>query len=218
MRYAETILKGMEEEQVVLVEAATGTGKSIGYLLPAIASCREEESRAVVVTRTKSLQEQLFRSDLQKIKAIIPTGMKIAVLKGLANYLCLLKYKQFLSDLTLATDKLTPEHVAALVVWETDTKSGDLTETEIFDRPDSEALLAKITLDEATCLGKDCSFFSDCYAYRARKNAARSSIVITNYALLFSDLLADGYDSGEIRARDSGRSSPVRSGGCKRVY
>ncbi len=197
-RYAETILKGMEQQDIVLVEAATGTGKSIGYLLPAVARCFEEEARAVIVTRTKSLQEQLFRSDLQRIKNIIPTGMKIALLKGLANYLCLLKYKHFLSDLTLASSELTPEYMAALVVWEIDTKSGDLTETEIFDQPDSDTLLGRITLDEATCLGKECAFFSDCYAFRARKNAAKASIVITNYALLFSDLLADGTILGKF--------------------
>jgi Rad3-related DNA helicase len=197
-KYAKTVLDGMADEQIVLVEAATGTGKSIGYLLPAVARCYEEESRAVVVTRTKSLQEQLFRSDLQKIRAIIPAGMKIAVLKGLANYLCLLKYKQFLSDLTLASGALTPEYMAALVVWVADTKSGDLTETGVFDQPDSETLLGKITLDEATCLGKECAYFSECYAYRARKQALKSSIVITNYALLFSDLLADGTILGKF--------------------
>jgi ATP-dependent DNA helicase DinG len=197
-KYAEAILNGMENEQIVLVEAATGTGKSMGYLLPAVARCYEEESRAVVVTRTKSLQEQLFRSDLRKIRAIVPAGMKVAVLKGLANYLCLFKYKQFLSDLTLASGALTPEYMAALVVWVADTKSGDLTETGVFDQPDSETLLEKITLDEATCLGKECAYFSECYAYRARKNALKSSIVITNYALLFSDLLADGTILGKF--------------------
>jgi ATP-dependent DNA helicase DinG len=197
-KYAETILKGMEENQIVMVEAATGTGKSIGYLLPAIARCNEEEARAVIVTRTKSLQEQLFRSDLQKIKAIVPTGMKISVLKGLANYLCLLKYKHFISDLTLASGAMTPEHLAALVVWEAETKSGDLTETGIFDQPGSESLLSAVTLDEATCLGKNCAFFTDCYAFRARKNAVKSSVVITNYALLFADLLADGSILGKF--------------------
>jgi ATP-dependent DNA helicase DinG len=136
-KYAEAVLNGMVNEQIVLVEAATGTGKSIGYLLPAIAQCYEEKSRAVVVTRTKSLQEQLFRSDLRKIRALVPSGMKIALLKGLANYLCLLKYKQFLSELTLASGALTPEYMAALVVWVADTKSGDLTETGVFDQPDS---------------------------------------------------------------------------------
>jgi ATP-dependent DNA helicase DinG len=197
-KYAEAVLNGMEDEQIVLVEAATGTGKSMGYLLPAVARCHEEESRAVVVTRTKSLQEQLFRSDLRKIKALIPAGMKVSVLKGLANYLCLLKYKQFLSDLTLAANSLTPVYMASLVVWVADTKSGDLTETGVFDQPDSETLLDKITLDEATCLGKECAYFSECYAYRARKNALKSSIVITNYALLFSDLLADGTILGKF--------------------
>ncbi len=191
-KYAEAVLRGMEDDQIVLVEAATGTGKSMGYLLPAVAKCYEEESRAVIVTRTKSLQEQLFRSDLLKIRAIVPAGMKVALLKGLANYLCLLKYKQFLSELTLASSTLTPEYLAALVVWVADTNSGDLTETSIFDQPDSETLLSKITLDEVTCLGRECAYFSECYAYRARKNALKSGIVITNYALLFSDLLADG--------------------------
>lgn len=191
-RYSAAVSQCMSKNEIALLEAATGTGKSMGYLLPAIAKCRETESRVIIVTRTKSLQEQLFRSDLQKIKALIPSGMKIALLKGLANYLCLLKYKLFVSDLAKAADKLSAEFLAMLIVWEDDTQSGDLTETDIFDQPDAEALLERITLDDATCLGKDCSFYSECYGFRARKNAAKSSIVITNYALLFSDLRSDG--------------------------
>jgi ATP-dependent DNA helicase DinG len=197
-RYAAAVGKGMEQGQIVLVEAATGTGKSMGYLLPAIARCFEEKSRIVIVTRTKSLQEQLFRSDLQKIRSLIPSGLRIALLKGLANYLCLLKYKLFVSNLAEAAAKLPPLYLAALAVWEHDTHSGDLTETEIFDQPDAEALLDRVTLDETTCLGRQCSFYVDCYGFRARKHATKAGLVITNYALLFSDLRSDGAILGKF--------------------
>lgn len=191
-KYVQAVLKTLEQRTALLLEAATGTGKSIGYLLPTIAACQEHDARAVIVTRTKSLQEQLFRSDLRKIRSLIPDGFRISLLKGLANYLCLLKYKIFISDLAELMGRIPAELMAALIVWEHFTESGDLTETEIFDQPDSEQLLAKITLDEGACLGKDCQFYNDCYAFRARKNAARSSTVITNYALLFSDLVGGG--------------------------
>lgn len=191
-KYAQAVLKSIQQHATVLLEAATGTGKSLGYLLPLIASCAENENRAVIVTRTKSLQEQLFRSDLRKIRSLIPDGFRVSLLKGLGNYLCLLKYKLFLSDLSEHMGRIPAEYMAALVVWEHSTESGDLTETAIFDQPDSEDLLAKITLEEGSCLGKDCQFYNDCYAFRARKSAARSNIVITNYALLFSDLVSGG--------------------------
>ncbi len=191
-KYAQTVLKSIQQHATVLLEAATGTGKSLGYLLPLIASCAESENRAVIVTRTKSLQEQLFRSDLRKIRSLIPDGFRVSLLKGLGNYLCLLKYKLFLSDLSEHMGRIPAEYMAALVVWEHSTESGDLTETAIFDQPDSEGLLPKITLEEGSCLGKECQFYNDCYAFRARKSAARSNIVITNYALLFSDLVSGG--------------------------
>ena len=191
-KYAQAVLKSIQQHATVLLEAATGTGKSLGYLLPLIASCAENENRAVIVTRTKSLQEQLFRSDLRKIRSLIPDGFRVSLLKGLGNYLCLLKYKLFLSDLSEHMGRIPAEYMAALVVWEHSTESGDLTETAIFDQPDSEDLLPKITLEEGSCLGKDCQFYNDCYAFRARKSAARSNIVITNYALLFSDLVSGG--------------------------
>lgn len=191
-KYAQAVLKSIQQHAIVLLEAATGTGKSLGYLLPLIASCAESENRAVIVTRTKSLQEQLFRSDLRKIRSLIPDGFRVSLLKGLGNYLCLLKYKLFLSDLSEHMGRIPAEYMAALVVWEHSTESGDLTETAIFDQPDSEDLLPKITLEEGSCLGKECPYYNDCYAFRARKSAARSSIVITNYALMFSDLVSGG--------------------------
>lgn len=198
-KYAQAILRSIQQEATVLLEAATGTGKSLGYLVPTIASIAESDKRAVIVTRTKSLQEQLFRSDLRKIRRLIPDGFRISLLKGLSNYLCLLKYKLFQSELADYMGKIPPEFMAALIVWEYFTESGDITETAIFDQPNSETLLAKVTLEEGSCLGRQCAFYNECYAFRARKNAQRSSVVITNYALLFSDLVS----SAEILGRFS---------------
>ncbi len=189
-KYAQAVLKSIQQHATLLLEAATGTGKSLGYLLPTIASSAASENRAVIVTRTKSLQEQLFRSDLRKIRGLIPDGFRVSLLKGLNNYLCLLKYKLFLSELSEHMGRIPAEYMAALIVWESSTESGDLTETAIFDQQDSEELLAKVTLEEGACLRKECQFYNDCYAFRARKSAAQSNLVITNYALLFADLVS----------------------------
>lgn len=191
-KYVQAVLKTIEQKGVILLEAATGTGKSIGYLLPTVASCAAGKQRAVIVTRTKSLQEQLFRSDLQKIRTLIPDGFRISLLKGLSNYLCKLKYKLFLSDLAEVMGKVPAEQMATLFVWEHLTESGDLTETTIFDQPDSDTLMSKVTLDEGACLGKACQFYNECYAFRARRQAAKSDLVITNYALLFADIVGTG--------------------------
>ena len=191
-KYAQAVLKSIQQHASLLLEAATGTGKSLGYLLPTIAASAESDNRAIIVTRTKSLQEQLFRSDLRKIRSLIPDGFRVSLLKGLGNYLCLLKFKLFQSDLSEFMGRVAAEYMAALIVWEHFTDSGDLTETAIFDQVDSDELLAKVTLEEGACLGKECQFYNDCYAFRARKNAARSNLVITNYALLFSDLVSGG--------------------------
>ncbi len=189
--YAQKVLTNLANGGVSLVEAATGTGKSIGYLLPLISVCHTHRERGIVVTRTKSLQEQLFRSDLTKIARLIPNGMQISILKGLGNYLCLLRYKVFISELAEQMGRYPAEALAALVVWEQDTKSGDLTETAIFEKGGADRLMFRVTVDEGSCLRRNCQFYSDCYGFRARKQAARSQVVITNYALLFSDLVSN---------------------------
>lgn len=189
-RYANAVVKTLTQDRILLLEGATGTGKSIGYLLPLVARCAELKRRALVATRTKSLQEQLFRSDLVKIRKLVPPGFKVALLKGLANYLCLLKYKSYMAQMDSALDDETAERLMSLAVWEEETKSGDLTETEIFADEQADTLRTRITLDEVSCLGSGCTYYSQCYAFRARKQAVKSNLVITNYALLFADLLA----------------------------
>jgi ATP-dependent DNA helicase DinG len=189
-RYANAVVKALTQDQILLLEGATGTGKSIGYLLPLIARCAETKTRATIVTRTKSLQEQLFRSDLVKIRKLVPPGFRVSLLKGLANYLCLLKYKSYMAQMDTALDAETAYRLMSLAVWEEESKSGDLTETEIFADEQADALRTRITLDEVSCLGSACTYYSQCYAFRARKQAIKSNLVITNYALLFADLLA----------------------------
>ncbi|MCK4857049.1 MAG: DEAD/DEAH box helicase family protein [candidate division Zixibacteria bacterium] len=197
-RYAAAVSQALKQGDILLLEAATGTGKSIGYLLPTIATCFAQGGRAVVVTRTKSLQEQLFLSDLRRLRRLVPSGFKVSLLKGLGNYLCRLRFDAYLAEPDLLTDPEKAEKLMALLVWEEETKSGDLTETRLFADPIGEAMMNKFTLDESSCLGNNCYYYRDCYAFRARRQAARSNLVITNYALLFADLLADGAVLGKF--------------------
>lgn len=189
-RYATAVGRALESGQVLLIEGATGTGKSIGYLLPLVSTAHERHARAVIVTRTKSLQEQLFKSDLRKVRKLIPPGFKVAVLKGLSNYLCLLKFKSHLATPDFTLDPEGARRLMSLLVWEQETKSGDLTETDLFTSPEAAGLQSRVTLDESGCLGAACVHYSACYAFRARKQAVKADLVITNYALLFADLFA----------------------------
>lgn len=189
-RYAAAVSNALRTGQFLLAEAATGTGKSIGYLLPTIAATYANESRAVIVTRTKPLQGQLFLNDLRKLHKLLPPGFKVALLKGLANYLCLLRYKSFQSDPEIEAN---PDAVAALMalqIWQEETASGDLSEVELLSRVEAESVTAQVTIDERGCLGQGCPYYKECYAFRARRRAQKSDLVITNYALLLSDLVS----------------------------
>ncbi|MFH2055679.1 MAG: DEAD/DEAH box helicase, partial [bacterium] len=179
-RYASAVSKALQSEQFLLAEAATGTGKSIGYLLPTVAAIQATKSRAIVVTRTKSLQGQLFLSDLRKLRRLLPPGFKAALLKGIANYLCLLRYKSWLGEVD---SNLTSEQVQAqlaLQIWQEETASGDLAEVELLTRAEADVLTAQVTIDEQGCLGQHCPYYLECYAFRARRRAQKSDLVITN--------------------------------------
>lgn len=188
-RYAAAVSKALDTEQFLLAEAATGTGKSIGYLLPTIVASQATKSRAVVVTRTKSLQGQLFTADLRKLKKLLPPGFKTALLKGIANYLCLLRYNSLIGEIDI--DQTPEQALLALQIWKEETASGDLAEVELLARNEADKLSAQVTIDEQGCLGQNCPYYKECYAFRARRRAQKSDLVITNYALLLADLVTD---------------------------
>lgn len=188
LHMARLFSRAIKSQELFVAEAGTGTGKSLAYLIPAILHITDNDEKAVVATYTKTLQSQLFFNDFRLAARACGRKISAALLKGRANYLCLLKKAMLKSRLRT---HLAPEDyydLAKIEIWESLTKSGDLAEIN----PDNCKLIGQISAESNFCLKQACQFYSKCYFYKARKQASRADLTIINQALFFSDMLSEG--------------------------
>jgi ATP-dependent DNA helicase DinG len=178
---AKAIREALLAEQHILVEAGTGTGKTLSYLLPVVLHGR----KALVSTGTKALQDQLLHKDLPLLKQLVGQDLKTAVIKGRNNYLCLYRYRNF----QLQQSFLSPADIplfAAIESWAETTQTGD--RAEIPGLPDNYPTWRELSAGSENCLGSKCSFHDDCFSYKARIRARRADLVVCNHYLFFADL------------------------------
>ena len=202
IQMAEAVAHAFATGEHLAVQAGTGTGKSLAYLVPSIARALEEESPVVVSTATIALQRQLVDRDLPRLVDAIadqlPRRPRFALLKGRRNYLCLNKIHNGTGDDTadIPQEELfrTPSSalgrdVARLTKWASDTETGDRDELSpgVPDRSWSQ-----VSVSARECLGMArCPFGTDCFAEKARAEAGRADVVVTNHALLAIDAIAE---------------------------
>lgn len=179
---ARAVDQTFEDGGVLVVEAGTGIGKSLAYLVPAIQRAVRGE-RTIVSTYTLPLQEQLVRKDLPALQAALGTEVPVAILKGRSHYLCPRRWQTFRG--TLATrDEV--RLALKVLVWRLTTETGDRTELNLFGG--ESALWPRISSDDESCDGSRCSRVAGgCYLQRAREQAANAGIVVVNHALLLYD-------------------------------
>lgn len=186
VQLAQAIAGAIREDQSILAEAGTGTGKSLAYLVPAIYAGK----KTIVSTEGKALQDQLAKMDLPFLQAVLPVGFRFAVLKGLSNYLCRWAWDEEAPKQALMGE--SPEF-AAIRQWLGQTESGDLAEAPVQPSPE---LRQAITVSSDECLGAQCPY-AGCFAMRARRLAKDARIVVVNHTLLALDLaLRDKTDDG----------------------
>jgi ATP-dependent DNA helicase DinG len=175
--------RGFLEHVHVMVEAGTGTGKSFGYLVPAVLSGQ----RVVISTATLALQEQLLAKDIPRVLAALDANARVVQLKGRNNYVCRDKLERLRSRLVLAQ---TVED-QRLFSWADRTATGDRAELGFVP---SEALWREVDADADDCLMEACEFFGPehCHQMHAREAARHADIVVVNHALFFSDLAMGG--------------------------
>jgi len=178
-RMARLVVHALEEEQHVLVEAGTGSGKSFAYLIPLIWSGRQ----AFVSTANKTLQNQLWEKDIPALREIAPRPFTAALLKGRSNYVCQIKVKELEQRLVLPGYGPDMGELRARL---DDVPSGDVEEMRLYGEQ-RQALTA--TREE--CLGERCPLYTDCYYEMARLWAEESDIVVLNHALLALNLMLD---------------------------
>lgn len=165
-----------------LLEAGTGTGKTFAYLIPLIAAGK----KAIISTGTKALQDQLFFKDLPLITSLFKGRIKVALLKGRANYVCPERLDKSLKVISGSSSGGVLDKLERVRQWSTRTGSGDL--TELSDFHNDPALISMITSTRDNCLGSSCSRFDECPLYRARDHANDADLVVVNHHLLFADL------------------------------
>ncbi|MCS7285522.1 MAG: helicase C-terminal domain-containing protein [Anaerolineae bacterium] len=181
------VARALNESHHLLVEAGTGVGKSVAYLLPAIYFSVQNGERVVVSTNTINLQDQLYRKDLPDLKRILPFDFKVAILKGRSNYLCMRKLSIMRNRVEMRPDEA--RLLAKVLVWLQSTLSGDVAELFI-PAVGEKAAWEEIASDPESCLGERCPYHRDkrCFFYAARDSAEKAHIVLINHALLLSDI------------------------------
>ena len=191
---ARAVARAFNQQQFLVVEAGTGTGKSMAYLLPAIKWAIKNYGplgRVVISTNTKNLQEQLFFKDIPIIHSILKEKFKAVLLKGKGNYLCLDKWYTLLNDMRYRLSPHERVKILPLYFWVKNTQTGDIAENNGFSVERNLSLWSKLIAENNYCPGKHCKYYRDCYLMRARNNARNAHLVLVNHSLLFSDLAAD---------------------------
>ncbi|MET0582282.1 MAG: ATP-dependent DNA helicase, partial [Pseudoxanthomonas sp.] len=190
-RLSTAIAEAFEGREVLLAEAGTGTGKTFAYLVPALLS----GLKTIISTGTRALQDQLYHRDLPRVRNALGTGLKSALLKGRANYLCKYRVEQAKGEPRFTTREQISQF-QRIVSWGGRTQYGDIAELEAL--PDDSPLLPMVTSTNDNCLGTDCPFWGDCFVVQARQRAQSADIVVVNHHLLLADLALKQEGFGEI--------------------
>jgi len=191
LEMAEIVEDAFRNKHHAILEAGTGTGKTLAYLLPAIRSGR----RVVVSTATKSLQEQLFNKDIPFLQKHFAPEIKVAVMKGRGNFLCRQKVHLMEGQPVLkGMDEI--DWFTQMREWEKVTETGDRAELDFL--PDDAELWQKLDARRETCTGQKCPEFSRCFITRMHQRAAAADIIIVNHHLFFADLALRRDDFGSI--------------------
>ncbi len=177
---AHAVERALAERHHLVVEAGTGTGKTLAYLVPAVLSGR----RVVISTATKALQEQIWWKDLPLLQDRCGLDLEAAYLKGRSNYLCLERLVRFDRAPTF-TVRDEASHWPSLRDWAESTETGDRAE---LDLPDQFAAWKDLSATSDTCLGRECDLYEECFVTRARARAAEAQLVLVNHHLYLADL------------------------------
>ena len=171
----------------LVVEAGTGTGKSLAYLIPSIARAIRHGERVMISTATHTLQEQLVQKDLPALRAWLPWPFEVCLLKGRANYVSLRRWRRYLAEPCRDSEEL--RFKLKVMVWLHRTDTGDRSELRLQGK--EEVFWARVASDRLDCVGVHCRA-EDCFVHRARAEAEQADVVVVNHALLLADAQTGG--------------------------
>jgi predicted DnaQ family exonuclease/DinG family helicase len=179
--------EAFNEGEHLLVEAGTGTGKSLAYLLPAAAYAVTNGRHVVISTNTINLQDQLFLKDIPDLQSVLPFESEAVLLKGRSNYLCLRRLSGLRRKLDLSVDEIRV--LAKILVWLPGTTTGDRSELNLMR--DENLIWSSLSAEDESCNPELCSYIGPCFFYRARRQAEEAHLIVINHSLLVSDMITD---------------------------
>jgi ATP-dependent DNA helicase DinG len=195
---ADAVAATFEDGGVLLVEAGTGTGKTLAYLIPAILSGQ----RVLLSTGTKNLQEQIYFKDLPILREALGVPFTATYMKGRGNYLCLHRLESFRAsaagagDVRLFGESAVQVFLPIIERWAADTETGDRAEIE--DLPEDLPFWGEIAATSENCVGTECPRYQECFVTRMRQRAAESDLIVVNHHLLCADAAVRQSAYGEV--------------------
>ncbi len=189
-RMAEIVTSALEGQHHAIIEAGTGTGKTLAYLAPALTHGR----RLLVSTGTKALQDQIFYKDIPLLERILDRPIRAAYLKGRNNYLCKVKLHTFQQEGLFSPLEL--DNFSEIAEWAVRTETGD--RAELSGIADDDELWASLDARRDRCIGTKCEEFDNCFLTLMRQKAMESDIVVVNHHLFFADLVIRESEMAQI--------------------
>lgn len=185
---AAAVTETLRDGTCLLVEAGTGIGKSLAYLIPLVLRGLADNKRVLVSTHTVNLQEQLLRNDVPSVKTALGVDFPVALVKGRQHYLCLRRWERLLEEGDFGAAAAL--FYARVLLWLTTTHTGDFSQLSL-NEAEREAQ-ARVAATAEGCFGKKCAWAGRCFVNNARRRAEKAAVIITNHALLLTDAFAGG--------------------------
>ncbi len=189
VRMVREVIRVLNEAKIGLIEAGTGVGKSLAYLIPAVHWALANHQRIVVSTNTINLQEQLIHKDIPFLQTGLGLEFAAVLMKGRGNYLCRRRAEDARREPALLAREDTAAELRLLLEWMERTADGSL--SDLAFEP-SEEVWESVQCEADSCNRARCPFFSHCFFYQARRDAARAQLIVTNHHLLMADLAIKG--------------------------
>src|SRR5437660_9058323 len=179
---AARVAQALQEEQHLVVEAGTGVGKSLGYLVPAILFALEQNKKAIISTHTINLQEQLLYKDIPILKKVLPVEFDAALMKGRQNYLCPRRLERALQSSKELFTGPEDNELNRIAEWASKTRGGSLSDLSI--EPDPK-VWTQVCSEAHICTQKTCGQNPRCFYQQARKKLLAADVIVLNHTLLF---------------------------------
>lgn len=179
------IIEAYNHNQITLIEAGTGTGKSLAYLIPAMLWAGHNKEKTVISTNTITLQEQLIHKDIPLLSRALNIDIKAVLVKGMSNYVCMRKMEEVHMEIP-ALSKEEGAEIEKIEAWRQTSQEGSRSELPFIPSP---ANWERVCAESDTCNSNKCPYYQQCYFFKARKQAQEAQLLVVNHHLLFADLI-----------------------------